>query len=70
MADYLVFLEYYLYIAIGFWIINSIVGGYLGEKWKWEDGLDSIFWFLSISTLFGLFIRIITERIKEAFNND
>lgn len=65
MEDYLVYVCYYFYIAIGFWIINSIVGGFIGEKWNWRDGLDSLFWPLSVSTLLGLTIRIITDKMRK-----
>lgn len=62
MEEYLVYVCYYFIISLSFWLINSVVAGFIGEKWSWRDGLDSILWPLSLATLVGLVLRIIKNR--------
>lgn len=62
------FLHYvvgYIIISLVFLLFNSIIAGYNGNSYSFQDTIDSILWPLSLSVLIGLVIRITIEKYKE-----
>jgi len=58
-------LMYYILFAGIFLIINGIVAGYNKRDITNNDMIDAILWPISVSILFGLITRLLTEKYAD-----
>lgn len=58
-------LMYYILFAGIFLIINGIVAGYNKRDITDNDMIDAILWPISVSILFGLITRLLTEKYAD-----
>lgn len=64
LTTYLPYLGIYVYMAMFVWLVNAFVAGYNGTAPNREDFFQSVLWPISIATLVGIIIKIITVKLK------
>jgi hypothetical protein len=64
-TDYSSYIGFYVYMAFFVWLINAFVAGYNGTNSNKDDFIQSILWPISIATLIGMVIKLITIKLNK-----
>ncbi len=65
--SYLIYLGYYLAIALFFLLFNAMVAGYFGEKVTNKDYWESLVWPVSFTVFLGVCFRVISDNRYKFF---